>query len=69
MTVHPNNKYTPEELKKRVSVPKNPWEMSLLELVEYSGDNDVIPEHRLNYYLWLALAKDIEEIKSKLNKL
>lgn len=52
---------------------KEYWEMSLHELVKEWWDNDMskydeeqgysIPESQRSYYLWQALARDIEEIK------
>lgn len=57
---------------------KEYWEMSLQELVEEWWDNDMskydeekwysMPESQRLFYLWQALARDMEEIKKKITK-
>lgn len=48
---------------------QHPWEMSLKQLVDAWGDeilpNDINDSQRM-FYLWDALARELEEIKSKL---
>lgn len=55
---------------------KEYWEMTLHELVEEWGDNDMskydegqgypMAESQRQYYLWQALARDIEWIKKSI---
>ena len=48
---------------------KNPWEMTLQELTDAWGEEilpDDITDSLRMYYLWDALAKDIEKIKKHL---
>lgn len=48
---------------------KRPWDMTLLELVDEWGGGGIddgsgsVSDEQRNYYLWDALARDIEEIK------